>query len=235
MKTTEEKYESLLSTMLTMREQLAKADEYVENLKAIIAKNHNRDVELLQRAEKAEKQYELTLAAFENMKREKHAADEHFASLKHAIQEAVSDQSDASIGQFAREIRADFALGMAAVGQMVVLKVEWERSKDFEQTCIDQNDVMQAQAREMSAAIARATDAKKAQEFAEGITEMYAKAWEREIGAPYRAKTHRIDALVLTTRDRIAERNRLRKALEEIADGAGDADVVARRALKGEA
>ena len=36
---------------------------------------------------------------------------------------------------------------------------------------------------------------------------MYSKAWEREIGPPYRNKTHHIDALVLTTQDRIAERD----------------------------
>jgi hypothetical protein len=43
--------------------------------------------------------------------------------------------------------------------------------------------------------------------------EMYARAWEREIGPPYRAKTHHIDCLVLTTRDRMQELNRWR-ALE---------------------
>jgi hypothetical protein len=41
--------------------------------------------------------------------------------------------------------------------------------------------------------------------------EMYGRAWEREIGPPYRAKAHHIDCLVLTTRDRIAELNRYRQ------------------------
>lgn len=43
--------------------------------------------------------------------------------------------------------------------------------------------------------------------------EMYARAWEREIGPPYRAKAHHIDCLVLTTQDRIRELTKWR-ALE---------------------
>lgn len=41
-------------------------------------------------------------------------------------------------------------------------------------------------------------------------TEMYANAWERELGPPFVAKTHRIDSLVLTTRLRMGELARLR-------------------------
>lgn len=44
--------------------------------------------------------------------------------------------------------------------------------------------------------------------------DMYANAWAREIGPPYRAKSHNIDALVLTTRDRMQELRDLRERVK---------------------
>jgi hypothetical protein len=73
---------------------------------------------------------------------------------------------------------------------------------------------------------AKLSDAKEETANANANTEMYARAWQRELGPPWIAKNHRIDGLVLTTRDRQerlrtieAERDGLRKELEEAKAG----------------
>ena len=45
---------------------------------------------------------------------------------------------------------------------------------------------------------------------------MYRSAWVRELRGPYRQKSHDIDALVLTTRGIVNERNDLRKELSTL-------------------
>lgn len=63
-------------------------------------------------------------------------------------------------------------------------------------------------------------------------TEMYAKAWERELGPPFVAKTHRIDSLVLTTRVRMEELRQLRDDLKDLMryvdDAKGEAEKLGR-------
>jgi hypothetical protein len=67
--------------------------------------------------------------------------------------------------------------------------------------------------KERNAALAKLADAERITRLADNDTEMYASAWERELGPPFVGKSHRIDALVLTTRERMAELTRWR-ALE---------------------
>lgn len=64
-----------------------------------------------------------------------------------------------------------------------------------------------------------AFDAGLAQALADRSSrDMYAKAWEREIGPPYRQKTHHIDAMVLTTEDRMRQLRGLRSALKVLVE-----------------
>lgn len=77
---------------------------------------------------------------------------------------------------------------------------------------------------------ARTSDARRDAKDADSNCEMYARAWARELGAPYVAKTHRIDALVLTTQERIKERDEARAALatarkEALEEAAKECDV----------
>lgn len=46
--------------------------------------------------------------------------------------------------------------------------------------------------------------------------DLYAKAWERELGPPYVRKTWHIDALVLTTRLRLQERDEARAEVRRL-------------------
>ena len=62
---------------------------------------------------------------------------------------------------------------------------------------------------ERDAAIARAEKAEAEAKEANSTLDMYAKAWWRELKGPYCNKRHEIDALVLTTRERITERDAL--------------------------
>lgn len=57
-------------------------------------------------------------------------------------------------------------------------------------------------------------DANRKQQQTESTLKMYAGAWAREIGPPYHLKTHEIDGLVLTTRERVAA---LREAEKNLA------------------
>lgn len=68
-------------------------------------------------------------------------------------------------------------------------------------------------------ACAAAFDAGLAQALADRSSrDMYAKAWEREIGPPYRQKMHHIDAMVLTTEDRMRQLRGLRSALKGLVE-----------------
>lgn len=60
---------------------------------------------------------------------------------------------------------------------------------------------LEEEVRQLRYAEARATDAERKQKHAEMDTEMYARAWARELGGVLVAKSHRIDSLVLTTRE----------------------------------
>lgn len=53
---------------------------------------------------------------------------------------------------------------------------------------------------------------------AEADVNMYAKAWEREIGPPYAAKRHHIDAMVITTQRVREQANRVPSLLKRIAE-----------------
>lgn len=74
---------------------------------------------------------------------------------------------------------------------------------------------MQARAEQAERGLAAARDDVESwkQQF-----EMYANAWEREIGPPYAAKRHRIDCLVLTTKEVRAEAARVPGLLKRIAE-----------------
>ena len=68
-------------------------------------------------------------------------------------------------------------------------------------------------------ACAAAFDAGLAQATAARCSrDMYAKAWEREIGPPYRNKHHHIDAMVMTTEDRMRQLRGLRSALKALVE-----------------
>lgn len=77
----------------------------------------------------------------------------------------------------------------------------------------DREDQIATLRRELSGLTAKLADEGRKTRLAERELETYANAWARELGPPFRAKRHAIDALVLTTRERMEELTRWR-ALE---------------------
>lgn len=74
----------------------------------------------------------------------------------------------------------------------------------------DREDQIATLRKELSSLTAKLADAERIARLADNDAEMYARAWARELGPPYVAKRHRIDALVMTTQERMRELTRWR-------------------------
>lgn len=80
------------------------------------------------------------------------------------------------------------------------------------------NVALDAQVEAMRGALETAK--REAKDFSSSL-DMYAKAWWRELRGPYRNKSHEIDALVLTTRERMEELYALRLKVAASPPGVG--------------
>lgn len=72
---------------------------------------------------------------------------------------------------------------------------------------------------------AKVMDLERDLRLAKADADQMARAWQRELGGPFVAKTHWIDAMVLTTRDRMESLQKLRTFAKHCIDYSGEGSL----------
>lgn len=126
------------------------------------------------------------------------------------VADAFHAVSDASVKALAARVLELERVFIAAVSEALeLMRAQGERLKATEESLAHVENLACAAA--FDAGLAQAAVARSSRD-------MYAEAWEREIGPPYRQKFHHIDAMVLTTQDRMKELGGLRAALKKLVE-----------------